>query len=72
MNFCSFASSRPFARVVNVKQNVNVIFHLYIAALVSKILEYIFLLLEVNTIMSDNFTYPRALLYWTRAADQGR
>ena len=21
--------------------------------------------------MSDNYTYPRALLYWTRAAEQG-
>ena len=26
---------------------------------------------ELNTVMSDNNTYPRALLYWTRAAEQG-
>ncbi|XP_028409740.1 protein sel-1 homolog 1-like isoform X2 [Dendronephthya gigantea] len=26
---------------------------------------------DLNTVMTDNHTYPRALLYWTRAADQG-
>ncbi|XP_046849524.1 protein sel-1 homolog 1-like isoform X2 [Xenia sp. Carnegie-2017] len=26
---------------------------------------------ELDTVMSDDFTYPRALLYWTRAAQQG-